>query len=56
MLNGDVARYRTEDLLRTAEAGRATRSVVARRRDARTATLRRMVATVGALLPIPLRH
>jgi hypothetical protein len=56
MLNGDVARYRTEDLLRVAEARRVGSSVVRRRRGARSATLRRIAATAAALLPVPIRH
>jgi hypothetical protein len=56
MLHGDVARYRTEDLLRTAEARRVGAPLAARRRAIRARTLRKVTATVTALLPIPLRH
>jgi hypothetical protein len=53
MLNGDVAKYRIDDLVRAGEASRASRSVTARRQAARGARRQRIVATVAALLPIP---
>jgi hypothetical protein len=56
MLNADVAKFRTEDLLRTAEARRATQAIVQRRRAARAVLARRMITTAVALLPIPVRH
>ena len=56
MLNGDVARYRTEELLRTAEARRAGRAAVEHRRAGRRAAVRRLVAATAAMLPVPIRH
>lgn len=56
MLNGDVARYRNEDLVRAAEAHRMTRSITARRRAARASGLRLVIATAAALLPIPVKQ
>ena len=54
MLHADVARYRTEELLRTAEVRRASRTLV--RERPRTQATRRFATAVLALLPIGLRH
>jgi hypothetical protein len=56
MLNGEVARYRTDDLLRTAEARRIGRSVVQRRRAARATRVRRLVTIAVTLLPVSPRR
>jgi hypothetical protein len=56
MLNGDVARYRTDDLLRAGAAHRASRMAVDRERAARATRLRRMLTTAIAMLPIPVKH
>jgi hypothetical protein len=56
MLHGDVARYRTEDLMRTAETRRASRAAHERHRAVRRSMVRRVVTTATALLPIPVRH
>jgi hypothetical protein len=56
MLNGDVARYRTDDLLRAGAAHRASRMAVDRERAARATRLRRMLTTAIAKLPIPVKH
>ncbi len=56
MLNGEIGRYRAEDLVRAGEADRLRRSVTAKRRAARNARIHRVVATAAALLPVPVRH
>jgi len=56
MLNADVARYRTDDLLRAGAARRAGRAVVDRERAGRAARLRRVVTTAIAMFPIPVKH
>jgi len=56
MLNADVARYRTDDLLRAGAAHRAGRAVVDSERAGRAARLRRVVTTAIAMFPIPVKH
>jgi hypothetical protein len=56
MLNGDVARYRTQDLVRAGEAHRASRAIAARRQAARGTRVRRVITTAVAMLPIPVKH
>ena len=56
MLNGDVARYRVHDMVRSAEGHRAGRPVAAARSDRRASTIRRVAAATVALLSVPFRH
>ena len=56
MLNGDVARYRVHDMVRSAEGHRAGRPIAAARSDRRASTIRRVAAATAALLSVPLRH
>jgi hypothetical protein len=56
MLNGDAARYRVNDMVRSAEGHRASRPIAAGRRDRRTSAIRRVGAATATLLSIPFRH
>jgi hypothetical protein len=56
MLNGDVAKYRVHDMVRSAEAHRAGRPIAAVRSDRRASTIRRVAAATAALLSLPFRH
>jgi len=56
MLNGDAARYRVHDMVRSAEGHRASRPIAAGRSDRRASTIRRMTAATVALLAVPFRH
>ena len=56
MLNGDVARYRVHDMVRSAEGHRVGRPIAAARSDRRASTIRRVAAATAALLSVPLRH
>jgi hypothetical protein len=56
MLNGDVARYRVHDMVRSAEGHRAGRSIAAVRRDRRASGIRRVAAATAAVLSLPFRH
>jgi hypothetical protein len=56
MLNGEMGRYRAEDLMRAGAQDRFQRSITAKRRAARNARLHRIVATAATLLPIPVKH
>ena len=56
MLNGDAAKYRVNDMVRSAEAHRVSRSIAARRTAQRAASIRRVAASTAALLTIPFRH
>jgi hypothetical protein len=56
MLNGEIGRYRAEDLMRAGAQDRLRRSLTAKRRSARHARVRRIVTTAGALLPVPIKH
>jgi hypothetical protein len=56
MLNGDVARYRTEDLVRAGAASRTTRPHAVRGQAARRTWRRRVITMAIALLPIPVKH
>jgi hypothetical protein len=56
MLNGDVARYRVEDMLHHGELQRAARPLAEQRTTARKALARRLVATTAALFPLPIKH
>jgi hypothetical protein len=56
MLNGDAAKYRVQDMIRSAEGHRAGRSIAAVRSDRRVSTIRRVAAATAALLSLPFRH
>ena len=56
MLNGDAAKYRVHDIVRSAEGHRASRPIASRRIDQRASTIRRVAAATAALLSVPLRH
>jgi hypothetical protein len=56
MLNGDAAKYRVHDMVRSAEGHRASRPIASRRSDRRASTIRRVAAATAALLSVPLRH
>jgi hypothetical protein len=56
MLNGEIGRYRAEDLIRAGAQDRLRRSLTAKRRAARNARVHRVIATAGALLPVPIKH
>ncbi len=56
MLNGDAAKYRVHDMVRSAEGHRASRPIAAVRSDRRASTIRRVTAATVALLSVPFRH
>jgi hypothetical protein len=56
MLNGDAAKYRVHDMVRSAEGHRASRPVAAVRSDRRASTIRRVAVATVALLSVPFRH
>lgn len=56
MLNGDAAKYRVHDMVRSAEGHRAGRPIAAVRSDRRASTIRRVAAATAALLSLPFRH
>ena len=56
MLNGDAAKYRVHDMVRSAEGHRAGRPVAAVRSDRRATTIRRVTAATVAILSVPFRH
>ena len=53
MLNGDAARYRTQDMVRAADAHRVSRPAAKRRAERRTDRVRTAVSATVALLAIP---
>lgn len=53
MLNGDAARYRTQDMLRASEAHRASKAQAKRHAERRNARLRTVMSSTVALLSIP---
>jgi hypothetical protein len=56
MLNGDAAKYRVHDMVRSAEGHRASRSLADRRSAQRAASIHRIATSAMALLTIPFRH
>jgi len=56
MLNGDAARYRVHDMVRSAEGHRSSRSIAAGRSARRATTIRRVATATAALLSMPFRH
>ncbi|MGZ8571891.1 MAG: hypothetical protein ACXWW5_06670 [Actinomycetota bacterium] len=56
MLNGEIARYQTEDRVRHASGERTSRPVAARRAEKRRAKIRSTSGLVVALLPFPFKH
>jgi hypothetical protein len=53
MLNGDIARYRTDDLLRTGDARRVRRTTERRHAAARRAHLRAIATSVVTPVTVP---
>ena len=56
MLNGDAAKYRVHDMVRSAEGHRASRPIAEVRSDRRASTIRRVAAATVTLLTVPFRH
>lgn len=56
MLNGDAARYRTQDMVRASEAHRASREIAMRRSAHRRAQVRGVLSTVATLVTLPLHR
>jgi hypothetical protein len=56
MLNGDIARYRTDDLLRTSDARRVRRPTERRHAARRRTHLRTAATSVAALVTLPFRR
>jgi hypothetical protein len=55
-MNGELARYRIEDMVREAEAHRRSRDTAAARSQARRARIRRAAGTLAATVVWPFRH
>jgi hypothetical protein len=55
MLTGEIAKYRIQDRIRDGGTERRTRSL-AERRTSRSRTAARKIATLAAMLPMPLKH
>jgi hypothetical protein len=53
MLNGDIARYRTDELLRTSDARRVRRTTERRHTAARRAHFRAIATSVVTLVTVP---
>jgi hypothetical protein len=53
MLNGDAAKYRTQDMIRASEAHRAGRAQAKRRAARRNARVRGVLASAAALVTLP---
>jgi hypothetical protein len=53
MLNGDIARYRTDDLLRASDARRVRRTTERRHATARRAHVRAIATSVVTLVTVP---
>jgi hypothetical protein len=53
MLNGDIARYRTDDLLRAGDARRVRRPTERKHLARRRAHLRTLATSVAALVTVP---
>jgi hypothetical protein len=56
MLNGDVARYRTQDMLRASEARRAGRELAKKYTDRRNRRIRNAASGIAALVTLPLHR
>jgi len=56
MLNGDTAKYRVNDMVRSADLHRASRQLAKRRSARRATSVRVVVASALAMLTIPVRH
>jgi hypothetical protein len=56
MLNGEIGRYRAEDLMRAGAQDRLQRSLTAKRRAARNARVHGILATAAAMLPVGIKH
>jgi hypothetical protein len=53
MLNGDAAKYRTQDMIRASEAHRASKAQAKRHAAGRNARLRTAMSSTVAMLTIP---
>jgi hypothetical protein len=56
MLNGDAARYRTQDMQRSSEAYRAGRDAAKRHTERRNAKVRGVLASVATLFTFPIHR
>ena len=56
MLNGDVAKYRTQDMLRSSEAHRATRSLAKKQAERRNRRIRSTASGIAALVTFPIHR
>ena len=56
MLNGDVAKYRTQDMLRSSEAHRATRSLAKKQAERRNRRIRSTASGIAALVTLPIHR
>jgi hypothetical protein len=53
MLNGDAARYRTQDMMRSSQAHRESRAVAKRRSERRHARVRGVLTSAITLVTLP---
>ena len=56
MLNGDIARYRTQDMLRSSEAHRASRSLAKKHAERRNRRVRGTASGIAALITLPIHR
>jgi hypothetical protein len=56
MLNGDVAKYRTHDMLRSSEAHRAGRELAKKYADRRNRRIRSAASGLAALITLPIHR
>jgi hypothetical protein len=56
MLNGDVAKYRTQDMLRSSEAHRASRSLAKKHAERRNRRIRTTASGIAALVTFPIHR
>ena len=56
MLNGDVAKYRTQDMLRSSEAHRASRSLAKKHAERRNRRIRTTASGIAALVDLPIHR
>jgi hypothetical protein len=56
MLNGDIARYRTQDMLRSSEAHRGTRELARKHADRRNRRIRSAASGIAALVTLPIHR
>ena len=56
MLNGDAARYRTQDMMRASQTHRAGKAIAKRRAEHRNARVRGALAAVATLISLPIHR